>query len=379
MHRLLSRRVAILGVCLSLVGVSPPPASFAQTEQDSTDVDATSGERASSIRIDESGILIETQDEGSDSTVERRIIFDTSRRRDLTPRRYREKGSDVVKFGEDVYIGSDELVRGDIVMFGGDVMVEGKIIGNVVVIGGDARIRSGAEINGDVVVFGGTIDEEPDVLIHGERVMFRDLSIPFQAFPHVFGSDYSSRFLEFFFIPVQFFIAVMLAFLTVLFMRDRVQKGQEHVQASFLKSFGAGFLTVFVGFFVVTVLGIILLITLIGIPLAFVLFVSCAAVFIIALTVFAYALGVKVNDRLKLQTTNPFAVVLVGTAVLYLPTLIGYGISLWPLGGPVGGLFKFVGCLFFVFAVLVGIGALFLSRFGGRGVSPETAAPVAAE
>jgi hypothetical protein len=145
---------------------------------------------------------------------------------------------------------------------------------------------------------------------------------------------------------------------------------QDHVQQGFLKSFGAGFLVVFVGTFVVCFLAIILLITLIGIPLAFVLIISCVALFIVARTVFVYALGIKVNDALKIQTGNPFAVVLVGTAALYLPALLGYGISVLPFGGPIGAMFKMLGMLISIFAYLVGLGALFISRFGSRSV-PE--------
>ena len=145
---------------------------------------------------------------------------------------------------------------------------------------------------------------------------------------------------------------------------------------SFLKSFGTGFLVVFIGSLMVAFLTVILLITLIGIPLALVLIVSCVAVFIVSRTVFVYALGVKVSEILKVQTTNPFAIVLIGTAVLYLPALVGYGISLAPLGGTFGGMLKILGILISMFAYLVGLGSLFLSRFGSRGI--EVAQPPAA-
>jgi len=355
------------------------PAGFARPQNDSTAVEEDRDKRQEgsvNIKIDESGIRIEgsVSDDADTASADRRIIFD-SRSGTTRARRYHEKGTDIVKFGEDVYVKGDELVRGDIVVFGGDVEVAGKVVGNVVVMSGNADVLSGAEINGDVVVLGGTLEEEAEVLIHGERVMFKDFSLPVQGFSQFFGSH--ARFFGFFFVPLQFFVSVVLSFLIILFLRDRVVKMQDHVQHGFLKSFGAGFLVVFVGTFVVCFLTIILLITLIGIPLAFVLVVSCLALFIIARTVFVYALGFKVNEKLKIQTANPFAIVLVGTAVLYVPALLGYGISVLPFGGPFGALLKLLGVMISIFAYLVGLGALFMSRFGSRSLAGTDVASTA--
>jgi len=180
-----------------------------------------------------------------------------------------------------------------------------------------------------------------------------------------------------FWIPLKFFVSVILSFLILLFLRSRVVRSQEHVSVGVFKSFGAGFLVAFIGLFVVLFLTIVLLITLIGIPLAFVLIVSCVAIFIIADTVFVYALGAKVNEKLSINTQNPFGIVLMGMAVLYLPALLGFGFSLLPFGGPIGAMFKFFGWVLGFFAFLTGLGALFLSRFGTRDARVSTVAAVA--
>jgi hypothetical protein len=322
-----------------------------------------------SIRIDESGIRIDApQGEGgeTDSSAER-IIFDSKGWPGTgSGRQYKESGADVVRFGEDVSVEANELVRGDVVVFGGDVSIAGKVVGDVVVLMGDARVVSGAEINGDMVVIGGTLDEQDEVIIHGERVILRKFNISMMGFPFVVGRQF--RLFEFFVIPVKFFISLVLSFLVVLFLRDRIIRSHEHVVSGVLKSFGTGFLVAFVGVFAVTFLAIILLITLIGIPLAFVLVVSCIALFFVAGTVFVYTLGSKVSEKLNIQTANPFAIVLVGTAVLYLPALLGFGLSLLPFGGFVGGFLRVFGVFLGLFAFLAGLGALFLSRFGARGV-----------
>ncbi len=176
MRHSLSRVSALVGV-LVVAALCIPSSLLAQWEEaDTVHVEADGRTDGSvRIRIDESGISVEgSVFEAGDTTTERRIIFD-SRTGAATSRRYREKGTEIVKFGEDVHVERDELVRGDIVVFGGDVTIEGKVVGNVVVIAGNADILSGAEVNGDVVVLGGALEEEPEVVIHGNALRSRNL------------------------------------------------------------------------------------------------------------------------------------------------------------------------------------------------------------
>jgi hypothetical protein len=359
----------LAGVLLFTV-VCAPVLVFAQADTVSVPDEARS-EGAVRIKIDESGIRVEgAVTEEGDTTSERRIIFD-SRTGTTRARRYREKGTDIVQFGKNVRVKADELVRGDIVVFGGDVVIEGKVIGNVVVMAGDADVVSGAEINGDVVVVGGELHEEPEVFIHGERVMWKDLSIPIHRVGRFFETSHPFGFVM---VVVKFFVSVVLSLLFVLFLRDRVVRTHEKTEKDLFKSFGAGFLLFIVGTPLVLFVALVLLITIIGIPLALVVIVSWIALFIVARTVFAYTLGVKLSEKLNLQTTNPFAIVFVGMAAIYLPALLGAAISILPAGAPIGALFRAVYWLISVFAYLVGLGALFLSRFGSRRVATPTAA-----
>lgn len=331
-------------------------------EQKSKSEGGKARDKGVSIRIDESGIRIEAPSEDAeDDTTARRIIIGSGTARHG---RYSETGSDIVRFRESIVVEADELVRGDVVAIGGDVTVKGKVVGDVVVLMGNARVLSGAEVNGDMVVIGGLLEEDPEVIIRGERVVLRNIAISMGGFPFSLGSHF--RFFELFLIPVKFFIGLVLCFLVVLFLRGRVVRSHEHIASGVLKSFGTGFLVAFIGTFIVVLLTVILTITLIGIPLAVMLVVSCVAVYFIANTAFVYTLGSKVNEKLNIQTTNPFAIVLVGLAVLYLPTLIAFGFSLMPFGGFLATLFKILGGAFRVFAFLTGLGALFLSRFGAR-------------
>ncbi|NIM18947.1 MAG: hypothetical protein GTO51_01020 [Candidatus Latescibacteria bacterium] len=301
------------------------------------------------IRIDEEGISIE----GGDVEIEEPEDV----------RAYRKKGTDIVKFGEDVYVARDEMIRGDLVVFGGDVTVEGIVGGNVVVIGGDIEVGSEAEIKGDAVVLGGNLEEEVGAVIHGERVMFKG----FFPFKHVtFFPTFHSKVFPFVFFPVKFVLSLILSFLIILFIRERILRSERHLTTGVFKSFGIGFLIIFVGGITLLILSILLCITIIGIPLAFILVVSSIGILLFAWTIAAYALGEAVRKKLQVQSTNAFLIVFIGTTVLFLPGFIGYGLSVAPLFSPLGAFFKLIGFLITTFAELAGLGALFLSRFGGR-------------
>jgi hypothetical protein len=301
------------------------------------------------IRIDESGISIEGPVD-ADLTAE-----DTGD--------YREKGTDIIKFGEDVYIEADEIIRGDVVAFGGDIWVDGIVGGNVVVIGGDIEVRDGAEIKGDAVVLGGSLDEAAGAVIKGERVEI-DTFIPWNfTLP-----NFPPRIFHFFWMPFKLILSLVLSLLIVLFLRDRVMRSETHITDNVLKCFGIGFLVIFIGGFTVTILAILLGITIIGIPLAFLLIVSSAGVLIFAWTIAAFALGEAVRKKMQWQTNNAFLAVFIGTIILFLPGFIGQGISVVPFLYPVGMIFKLIGFFIALVAELAGLGALFLSHFGGRAV-----------
>ena len=368
----LSRGVCVLGFLLLSFVI--PPGVNAQEKADTTestkDVEAPK-EGTLSIRIDGSGIRIEGAEHGAavDTSGASRIIFE------MNTRDYREKTTDIVKFGENVFVSRNELVRGDIVVFGGDVAIEGKVIGNVIVLGGEVEIRAGAEINGDVVVLGGELHEDTDVLIHGERVVFKDIEISIGGLTRIFDSHY--RGFGAVLIPLSFIVSVVLSLLILLFLRKRIITTQEHIQDSVIKTFGAGFLTVFVASIAAPILFCILIITLIGIPLAIMLLLTCVAIHIIANTVFVYAVGSKISEKFNLRVDSPFGIVVVtvviGTTVLFVPGIIAYVLSFTLLDN-LSNTFVVLWCLLCVFAYLVGVGALFLSRFGSRAV--VTATPV---
>jgi hypothetical protein len=276
------------------------------------------------ISIDESGISIEgrataTTPEGEapeaeDEWVE---VFDGRRK-------YKEKGLDIVKFGESVFVAKDELVRGDLIVFGGNAMIEGRVGGNVVVIGGNIRARSGSVIKGDAVVIGGMLDDDDDAIITGERVTFNDF-FPTSSF-WLLGTE--GRWFKAVVFPVWLFVQLILAFLVVLFLRDRILMSEEHLSDNYLKSFGVGLLSVFIGIFGLIIVSLTLLITIIGIPLAILLWISCAGIMVFSWTVFVYSFGRLVAKKLQIESDNAFLMVFIGAIVINLPSIIAWGLGM---------------------------------------------------
>jgi len=342
----------------ALVLATLPVVSPAQVSSDSTATDTTSAAGKGSrlrISIDESGISVEG-DGGKSHSIDREwVVVDDQRD-------WKEKGTDIVRFGEGVFVEHDELVRGDLVVFGGDVIVEGRVTGNVVVIGGSIRARSGSEIKGDAVVIGGgELDEDEDAIIRGERVEIGGFFPTGDWSIASFGDWWGFRW----FFPFILFVKVILVMLTLLFLPERVAVAHGHLQEGPLKSFGVGLLSVCIGSIASLILMVPLIIMIVGIPVALLIVVSWLGLFVIAWTVASYGVGMWVARRMQFGTTNGFAYVLTGTVVISLADVIAWGLGLIGVQ-PLEWSFEAAGTLIRIVAYTCGLGALISSRFGSR-------------
>lgn len=362
MRHTVSSRFLFVGIAIILlVFVALPLAMQAAADEPDTVAvkkgDVKKGEHVK-IHIDSRGISVESKDgtgtvvaddDGATITIEG------------TSDMFEKSTSEIVRFGEDVFVEADELVRGDIACFGGDVTVEGRVMGEVVVFGGNLYARSGAQINGDAVVIGGKIVEDPDVNIQGEKIELSG-AIPFIGWAPQFAPHL--QLVGFMTVPIKFIVFLGIAFLILLIMGTRIARSRSCLKLEYFKSFGWGLLVCFIGTFVVPILMVLLAITLIGIPLAILLVVCTVIVLFVGLTVFALDLGLRIKERMNLSTTNPYALVLIGSVALFLPMFIGNGFMvisfIWGLGFTI----KILANLFILFGIICGIGALFSSRFG---------------
>ena len=125
-----------------------------------------------------------------------------------------------------------------------------------------------------------------------------------------------------------------------------------------------------IGVFALLVVMIPLIITIVGIPLAVLLAVSCLGIYVIACATFVFALGRAIATRAGIEG-GAFVHLFIGLVVLSIQEIIAFGIDALghaPMGAYV--LFKVVSGFAWLFAYVVGLGAIVLSRFGARPAEP---------
>lgn len=268
---------------------------------------------------------------------------------------------DIVRVGESVYVAPGEVVPGDVVVFGGNAIIEGEVSGSVVVLGGEIRVRNGAEIRGDIVAIGGKIAEDDDVVIHGEKIVVGGIATHIGDTLDITSGRFRGIVSAFF-----LFVGLVLFFITMLFLRDRVERTGEHLSAGILRSFGAGVLSSIALQFIILIVTIPLIITVFGIPLAVILLLSYVGVFVIASTVFVYAVGRAISARFGF-TGGTFGRLSIGFLVLAIPELVAFvfdAVGHGPLSVYV--FLQIVSLVVWIFGYIVGLGSIVLSRFGTR-------------
>lgn len=180
------RRLGLVGILLAVaVPILAAPGGVSAREEPWSDPDRI----ATSVEIDDGGIIIRTEsrDGGDAETV--RILSDARdgdviirggdckilSKRGLKARvnwdiRDLDKlscididesdGDAVVEFCGDIHIDRWERIDGDVVAIGGSIYVEGEVDGDVVALGGSVTLDSRAEVDGDAVAVGG------DLILH---------------------------------------------------------------------------------------------------------------------------------------------------------------------------------------------------------------------
>ena len=275
--------------------------------------------------------------------------------------RSRHGGNEIVQFFKDITIEKGETA-GDVVALFGNVRNRGTIGGDCVAILGSIEQGDSAAILGDAVTIGGALHETGT----GARVDGQTVSIGFLPFA---GWALPSVPLLIFF---GIFSCVLFVALAALFARlfpDRIVRIADTVSKRTFLSFVLGILS---GPLAI-MLGLLLIVTVIGIPLAVLLPLFYLLAAFIGYAAAAYLLGLKLLNRRPDPAGPMLAPIAAGTGFITLFLLLGL-----PLIALEGG-FRMVGFGFILlWAVvgkvcwMIGFGALLLSRFGQEPASRES-------
>ncbi len=271
------------------------------------------------------------------------------------------RGSDVVRFGKVIHIGRYELVQGDVVSIAGDIIIEGKVRGNVVNVFGDTELHGTAVINGDVVTVMGELSEYNNPRVRGETVSIAsgapNIHLPFLSYS-------TGNMWEVIVKVIKFVIFTLLLLMIIYFLPDRMKTSSDHVFGSFFKSLGVGILVLLVGSVVVLILGVVLSITIIGIPVALLLVLSYGALLLLGYFVSALALGRLLCQKFGPNGASPFLCGFMGLFLITLPGLMAAMMWVMPFLMPIQILLKTIAVFLGFLAVALGSGALIISKAG---------------
>ncbi|MFQ5599099.1 MAG: hypothetical protein ACE5G2_00945 [Candidatus Krumholzibacteriia bacterium] len=275
---------------------------------------------------------------------------------------------DMIRLGADVEVREDEVVRGDAIIVGGDLWVDGEIQGDAIVIGGNLEVGRRAVIDGQAMSIGGRVETSPGAEVEGQTVSLTLFPIPgFPGFDHAWP-HWAALVLDV--VKLGFLMLAAGSFLIVV--PERMSRAKEYLDESFLKCFALGLLAMTGGAFAVGVGMVLLVITVIGIPVALLVGFSCGALLIASLLVGVLVLGEKLRDALRVRSRAPLTSAFLGLSILLLPEFLS---DVMRIALPVSAsafAFGLLSATFLLGTMAAGLGALVLSRLGA-GASGEAA------
>ncbi|MCP4632398.1 MAG: hypothetical protein GY855_05690 [candidate division Zixibacteria bacterium] len=262
-----------------------------------------------------------------------------------------EKFDEIVEIGEDVVIEEDEEVDGDILVLWADVAIKGYVNGNVTVMNGDIIVTSTGRVAGSVTSLGGMVEKEPGAVIGGDKV-----AAPISGFEKP-GIEFS------FPVVTLFILSILIAVGFNALIPQNIKKIQNSVETSFIKSLLFGYLF----FFLLPFAFVLLLVTVIGIPIALIVLpIAVIAALALGLTAICNAAGAKFLSKINASEKPPFINVIIGVTLCEGILLIGKLLNvITGFIGSIGDICTIVGIVIFFFIVLpVSFGAAVINRFG---------------
>lgn len=268
---------------------------------------------------------------------------------------------DIVKTGRNIVVEEYERVNGDVVVVGGDVTVKGTVTGDVVAVGGDVFVASSGVVEGNAISVGGDVKKEPGATVRGERSVVSFFPKNLFTFPSFFGA-FQGLALFARIIKILFFL--FLGIVVIPIVPKNVAKVKDQIRQDFLKSGLVGF----AGEILILPIFLLLIVTIIGIPVAIlVLPLLILATFILGYTGISYFIGEKLKEDTKLKPDTTIMTVVIGIlaveAVLLVARVVGI---LGHLFSPFSWILTFIGWMIWYVAVTVGFGASILTRLGTR-------------
>lgn len=270
-----------------------------------------------------------------------------------------QSAGSILALGCNVDVQQGATVYGSIADFGGNVRVAGTVNGSIATFGGNVLLTETAIVNGQVASMGGNYSSAPGAIVRGNPGG-SGITPPIPPTPFT-PLNPAARMFNFGF-DILGGIVTALAFaalgaLVVIFAPNATRRVSDAVQKQPWNTAGVGCLTLIV----LPILGILLVITVIGIPVALILGFVAWAAWIFGGIAIGLLAGEKILGALKVTNILPVLAVVLGVVLLMLVGQIP--IFGWLVSCVVG---------------LLGLGAVVMTRFGTRAYPPPPGMALAA-
>ena len=268
----------------------------------------------------------------------------------------------IVKFKDDLEIAANEVVQGDAIVVMGDVLIDGRIEGDLVVVLGNLSLSETAEVDGQIITVLGRLDRAVGAEVGALTVVNPDEAL----LPSVFSGE-TGDWIGFWGWQALFVLLVFLVLLMVaLASRDRLDRLFTTLTDRPAECLGVGLLMALVGHLVLLGLGAILVLTVIGIPVAILVFLAVALLDLAAVGVASVVVGRHICSRGDRECTNLWREVLIGMVVLHVPAVVAALLGVAGVPFLVVLLISWLSRAVKFLAFCFGLGALVLGRFGTR-------------
>ena len=289
-------------------------------------------------------------------------------------RTQRSTGDRVRVFG-DVTVGEGEEVSGQVVAVLGSVRVDGEVGSDVVAVLGSVDLGEKAIVGGDVVSVGGRVRRAPGTQVRGgvTEVSLADADWRMHAAPWLGGLGVLSLFGGLGAVPrlvgTTFRILLLMIFASIAMVvaRASVEGSAQRVSDNPVKAALVGLAAEVLFIPVLVLTCIVLAITIVGIPLLFLVPFAVLLLVLIALAGFtgtALAVGQWARRRFGLGSAPGFPDIWLGVLIILLPTLVGRLIGLSGfIGWPISLLLLAAGTGLEFLAWSTGVGAILSNIF----------------
>jgi len=254
-------------------------------------------------------------------------------------------------FGTNVVVESDEIICGNVTSFSGTMVIQGEVQGDVVVFGTDVIIDG--TVHGTITAYSGTITLQNNASVYGDIHLCEGAWTP-GGEPHLHGTlDGCPKSVEqllmtdagpsFRFWSTLVWLA--LGTLLILLLPEHVMLVRTTVTSKTRRSLALGLLSILLALPVLA----ILVALIISIPLAIIVAIGLIAAWTLGTVAVGSLLGEYIVRVVAPQKNTRPVQVVVGLTVLVL-----------------AGSLPYIGLFISISAGLIGLGAVFLSRFGTR-------------